>query len=278
MPFAEKAAGRGPTSWHMACILRGEVHGEWVNDVRRIVAKLAGLAVLWLLAPAGALAVPAVPPEAMCATEAARFEHGYDIPARLLDAISIVESGRWDQGHRASVAWPWTINANGEGKFFPTKAEAIAEVRRLRAAGVKSIDVGCMQVNLQYHPDAFTNLDDAFDPTINVAYAARFLKGLYQATGHWPTAASYYHSQTPKLAAEYRDKLMKVWTGPARTAVAAVAAAVPPVAAPRPGRAPVAVDGDEPRRIADAYRQARMAEYQLRRARMIEHRRVAARS
>jgi len=247
--------------------------------VRRSVAKLAGLAVVWLLAPAGAIAMPAVPPEAMCATEAARFEHGYDIPARLLDAISIVESGRWDEHHRASVAWPWTTNANGEGKFFPTKAEAIAEVRRLRAAGVKSIDVGCMQVNLQYHPDAFTNLDDAFDPTINVAYAARFLKGLYQATGHWPTAASYYHSQTPKLAAEYRDKLMKVWTGPARAAaVASAALTVPAVPARQPGRAAVAVDGDEPRRIADAYRQARLAEYQLRRARMIEHRRVAARS
>jgi len=238
---------------------------------------LAGLAVLWLLAPAGAAALPAVPPEAMCAAEAARFERTYAIPTRLLDAISIVESGRWDNHSRASVAWPWTINANGEGKFFPTKAEAVAEVRRLRAAGVKSIDVGCMQVNLQYHPDAFTNLDDAFDPTINVAYAARFLKGLYQATSHWPTAASYYHSQTPKLAAEYRDKLMKVWTGPGR-AVAATAAAAPPPPPRQPGRAVVAMAEDEPRRIADAYRLARLAEYQLRRARMQEHRRAPARS
>ena len=27
------------------------------------------------------------------------------------------------------------------------------------------------------------------------------------------TAAAYYHSQTPSLAAEYRQKLEKVWTG-----------------------------------------------------------------
>ena len=278
MPSLKCIIGRIRRSWHAVCKAVAEFHGERVSHVRRALKWLAGLVVLWLLAPAGAAALPAVPPEAMCATEAARFERGYDIPARLLDAISIVESGRWDDHSRASVAWPWTTNANGEGKFFPTKAEAVAEVRRLRAAGVKSIDVGCMQVNLQYHPDAFTNLEDAFDPAINVAYAARFLKGLYQATGHWPTAASYYHSQTPKLAAEYRDKLMKVWTGPGRAVAAAAAATKPPPQARQPARSVVTVAEDEPRRIAAAYRLARLAEYQLRRARMQEHHRAAVRS
>ena len=32
-----------------------------------------------------------------------------------------------------------------------------------------------MQVNLGYHPDAFEDLEQAFDPTYNVAYAASFL-------------------------------------------------------------------------------------------------------
>ena len=249
-----------------------------MSAVRWALAWLAGLVVAGGLAPVGAFALPAVPPETMCAAETARAERAYDIPTRLLDSISIVESGRWNNGRRASVAWPWTVTAAGEGKFFPTKAEAVAEVRRLKAAGVHSVDVGCMQVNLQYHPDAFTSLDDAFDPASNVAYAARFLKGLYQATNHWPTAASYYHSQTPKLAAEYRDKLMKIWNGSGRVAVASAVvpgARVP--AARQPLRNAVLAERDEAQGIAAAYRQARLAEYQLRRARMLQHRLASTR-
>ena len=243
------------------------------------VRRLAVLLVLagwgWLAAAPTAAAL-ALPPEAMCAAEIAQAERAYGIPTKLLDSIAIVESGRWDATSRASVAWPWTVMANGEGKFFPTKAEAVAEVKRLKARGVRNIDVGCMQVNLGYHPDAFSGLEDAFEPASNVGYAARFLKGLYGATQHWPTAASYYHSQTPKLAAEYRDKLMKVWNGSGR------AAAAPPTAKLKPSMAPprdaAAANRDEARHIADAYRQARLAEYQLRRARMIQNRRAAARS
>ncbi|MDA8231557.1 MAG: transglycosylase SLT domain-containing protein [Magnetospirillum sp.] len=252
------------------------------------LARIAGLVALAALAMAGAAsaALPVLAPESLCSAETGRYESRYGIPPQLLDAISIVESGRWDDVRRATIAWPWTVTAAGQGKYFPTKADAVAEVKRLRAAGVRNIDVGCMQVNLQYHPDAFSSLEEAFDPAANVAYAARFLKGLFQATNHWPTAASYYHSQTPKLAAEYRDRLMKVWSGASgRTELAS---AVSPRSTLDPLRRPArdAVAGhtspssddvagrEEARRIADAYRQARLAEYRLRRARMVETRRA----
>lgn len=252
--------------------------------------RAMAVAVAMVLGGTGAaLATPGLPPENLCAAETARFERAYGIPARLLESISIVESGRYSREAKASVAWPWTVTSGGAGKYFPTKAEAIAEVKRLKAAGVRNIDVGCMQVNLQWHPDAFSSLDDAFEPASNVAYAARFLKGLFGATNHWVTAASYYHSQTPSLAAAYRERLMKVWNGDVRVAMA------PPELAPiKPGptlkpvppssqrvedmrkawREQQAGTRDEARRIADAYRQARMSEYQLRRARMVENRRA----
>lgn len=231
-------------------------------------------------------AAPVVVAEAQCAQETARNERLYGIPARLLNAISLVESGRYDRDDRETKAWPWTVTSQGEGKYFPTKAEAIAEVRRLQAASVKSIDVGCMQINLMYHPNAFKSLDEAFEPVANVGYAARFLTGLYDATDNWVTAASYYHSQTPSLAAAYRDRLMKVWDG-AGTQMAALSR---PPGSFKPGRAlppssnrmdrerqawreQQAQMAGEARRIADAYRQARLAEYQLRRARMVEARR-----
>jgi len=53
------------------------------------------------------------------------------------------------------LAWPWTINAQGKGQFFKTKAEAVKAIKNLQAQGVKSIDVGCMQINLSYHGKAF---------------------------------------------------------------------------------------------------------------------------
>jgi hypothetical protein len=230
-------------------------------------------------------ALPALDAQSMCASHTSAIADRYGIPPHLLDAISIAESGRWDEAHHASVAWPWTVSSGGDGKYFPTKGEAIAEVRRLKAAGVRNIDVGCMQVNLMYHPEAFASLDDAFEPSSNVAYAARFLKGLFDATNHWMTAASYYHSQTPSLAAEYLRKLEKIWdniTG--TTQVAQASRPVTPPQAPRPSlsgrvdemRAAWKARSDdvdqEAKRIADAYRQARLAEYMLRRQKMIDSR------
>ena len=41
-----------------------------------------------------------------------------------------------------------------------------------RAQGARSIDVGCMQVNLLHHADAFASLEQAFDPVANARYAA----------------------------------------------------------------------------------------------------------
>ena len=117
----------------------------------------------------------------------------YAIPGNLLLAIGLQEAGMRRQG-RVTV-WPWSVNAAGDGRMFATEAEALDWVRRQQAAGVASIDVGCMQVNLRWHPDAFASLEAAFDPGLNVDYAARFLLDLYRRTGDWTLAAGSYHSQ-----------------------------------------------------------------------------------
>lgn len=147
----------------------------------------------------------------VCGQETARQEKLQAIPDRLLHAISLVESGRWDADHRATLAWPWTVMAEGEGRFLPSKDAAIAEVKKLQARGVRNIDVGCMQVNLLAHPDAFATLDEAFEPRSNVAYAGRFLKDLQAQDNNWGQAGAHYHSQTPSEAAPYKAKLMSVW-------------------------------------------------------------------
>jgi hypothetical protein len=227
----------------------------------------------------------------LCAAQAARQEQAQNIPPHLLDAISLVESGRYDAASKADVAWPWTVDAEGQGNFFPTKDAAIAFVRREQAKGITNIDVGCMQVNLQAHSDAFATLEDAFDPVVNVAYAARFLVGLHNSTGNWPTAAGYYHSQTPALASAYRQKLQVAWEQ-IRDGKAGVGFQLaglenrPPAGLlymtsgtqsfdPESTVKVVAAQGAaayartqaeqaEAKRIADAYRSARLEEYRLR--------------
>lgn len=195
--------------------------------MRRLV-----LAVLLVCsAVAGARSQPALPsgsfvaPAQSCQAAIRRAEQAHAIPAALLAAIGRVESGRPDPVSGAVVPWPWTINAEGEGRFFPTKAEAIAAVRRLQQDGVQSIDVGCMQVNLLHHPDAFADLAQAFDPVANADYAARFLRSLFAQTNDWAVAAAHYHSATPDLAAGYQRRVMAAWPAEMRQAASPLATA-----------------------------------------------------
>jgi soluble lytic murein transglycosylase-like protein len=147
----------------------------------------------------------------LCATEISKVEAAEQIPSLLLHAISKIESGRTSPEGTARIAWPWTVMAEGRGRYLPTKAAAIAEVRKLRKAGVKSIDVGCMQVNLMYHADAFDSLEDAFDPAQNVTYAAQFLKALKDELHSWIKAVGSYHSRTPAYFTVYRSKVFAAW-------------------------------------------------------------------
>jgi hypothetical protein len=133
------------------------------------------------------------------------------LPAGLLRAVAVVESGRRDQASGHVVPWPWTINAGGHGHFFATRKAAIDAVRHLRAAGVAPIDVGCMQIDLDHHPHAFASLEQAFDPRVNVRYGAAFLKRLHRAAGAWPLAIADYHSQTPSIGAAYAVRVLAAW-------------------------------------------------------------------
>ena len=105
---------------------------------------------------------------------------------------------------------------------FRTKAEAIARVRQLQSQGVRSIDVGCLQINLMYHPDAFRDLDEAFDPLANARYAVDFLTSLKEKTGSWEQASAAYHSFNPELGSAYRGVSKRRWPRRQRQAARSV--------------------------------------------------------
>ena len=182
---------------------------RWLWVAVMVTAPVAGAVAQPMF---GASSIPAA--LALCRAAILQAERASGVPNRLLDAIAVVESGRRDPVSGAVYPWPWTINVEGVGHVYESKAEAIAAVQALQAQGARSIDVGCMQVNLMYHPGAFASLDQAFDPGANAAYGARFLLQLFNQTNAWPRAVAAYHSQTPDIGAEYARKVLAAWGVP----------------------------------------------------------------
>ena len=147
----------------------------------------------------------------LCKKQTDAYEAALGIPAHLLTAISLAESGKWDQTRKISSAWPWTVTTGAIAYYLPSKQAAITKVTLLQAQGIKNIDVGCMQINLYYHPKAFEDLNAAFDPERNVGYAANFLAALNQTTLSWPQAAANYHSTTASKNQIYLNKVLGLW-------------------------------------------------------------------
>ncbi len=147
----------------------------------------------------------------LCRSSAQAAERGHDLPPLLLTAIAQTESGRWHAERRERLAWPWTVMAEGRGQFLPSKQAAIETVQALRARGVQNIDVGCMQINLYHHPEAFEDLEQAFDPARNAGYAAAFLADLRREARSWTRAVGHYHSRSHLRANSYRVKVFRAW-------------------------------------------------------------------
>lgn len=213
----------------------------------------------------------------VCTVAAQQYEDKFQIKKHLLKTITSVETGRWNKAKQKMTAWPWTVNAEGKGYFFESKREAIAAVKRMQAEGIRSIDVGCMQVNLVYHSKAFKNLEDAFNPYKNMEYGAKFIKQLYVQKGHdWNKAATAYHSSQPDRAQVYAQKLSKVYRGivkggvTSRDLVAKSVNKTPFELKKLANSKHFAKNKSELKsklaRSANAWREAKLAEYHLRKA------------
>lgn len=138
-----------------------------------------------------------------------KYEYKYRIPGDTLHSISLNETGRIHSKRKIKIVWPWTVNVEGKGYFFDTKHEAVQFVRKQILIGKESIDVGCMQVNIKHHPTAFRDLEHAFDPKSNIAYAAAFLREKYDELGDWHSAIAHYHSATKHLGDKYKDNVIR---------------------------------------------------------------------
>ena len=154
-----------------------------------------------------------------CLTEVAKAEKRYELPPGILVAISLVESGRRDPISGIIAPWPFTINARGTGRFFETQDEAVRETGKYLNEGYGYVDVGCMQIDLYHHPEAFRTLTAAFDPETNIDYAARYLRRLYAVHRSWTTAVAAYNAGDPRNGTEYLARVLYYWRDLKTTAV-----------------------------------------------------------
>lgn len=153
------------------------------------------------------------------AAEGAAREAG--VPLALMRAITRAETGRDGQ------PWPWTLNVNGQGLWFATKGEAALAARTALDAGAEQVDIGCFQLNWQWHGAGYADPADMLHPEANARHAARFLSELADEFGDWRSAAAAYHSRTPALGEAYVARLEDVHNADG-----------PPSATPQPPPAP----------------------------------------
>lgn len=179
---------------------------------RRHAAMLAAIlaaafALLAVLAPA----LPAQARPELCEQAAHRAAAESGVPADVLLAIALVETGRAIDGQMRP--WPWAANAEGRGHWFASAEEAAAFARQRLARGRPSFDLGCFQINWRWHGMHFDRPEALLDPLISARYAARFLARLHDELGGWEAAAGAYHSRTPHLAQRYRARFVQRHAG-----------------------------------------------------------------
>ena len=144
--------------------------------------------------------LPALAAWQLCDAAARHAAEVTGVPADLLRAITLTET------QVNGAAWPWTINHAGQGQWFPTRDEASAAAAKILETG-GSADLGCFQINSQWHGDAFPSPDAMLDPVGNALYAARFLTELYAENGDWMTAVAAYHSRDAQRGVAYLERV-----------------------------------------------------------------------
>ena len=126
--------------------------------------------------------------ESACEREMVHAARTHGVPLGMLYAVGLAETGRGDSLR------PYALNIEGRAVYDSDKQAALRQVETARLAGVRLIDIGCMQINHHFHARNFASLEDMLDPAQNVDYAARFLNELRTREGSWTKAVARYHA------------------------------------------------------------------------------------
>jgi hypothetical protein len=123
-----------------------------------------------------------------CLPFIAAAERHYGLPAGLLEAMALTESGQ------RGAPYPWALNIAGQPVAVRSYEEAAQRLRFNDGRPRRDVAVGCMQIHMQYHLDSFVDPEWALHPRYNVWYAALFLDRLHRRYGDWLAAIAHYHA------------------------------------------------------------------------------------
>ncbi len=122
-----------------------------------------------------------------------RIANHYQMPADVLYAVALTESGQTID-HGRFRPWPWTLNVEGKPKRFNSRNAACRELNRQLTQGIRSIDIGIMQINWRWNQQRLRNPCQALLPYTNLHHGAALLKAAYSVKHTWPAAVGHYHS------------------------------------------------------------------------------------
>lgn len=165
----------------------------------------------------------AATPAMLCEQVAMQVSAETGVPADVLGALTLTETGRRQDG--VLRPWPWAVNAEGAGTWFDDPRQALDFAAARVAAGRPNVDIGCFQLNFRWHGENFGSVAEMFDPLANARYAAGFLRQLYAETGDWRAAAGMFHSRRPADAARYLTRFDDLRAHLRRTGFESLAAA-----------------------------------------------------
>lgn len=124
----------------------------------------------------------------ICEREMTQASAKYQVPLGILFAVGLTETGINGNLHA------YALNLAGNTVYSLNKEQAIDRFHAAQAAGMKLIDVGCMQLNYYFHGERFSSIAEMLDPHRNVDYAARFLSELRAREGSWTLAVARYNA------------------------------------------------------------------------------------
>lgn len=133
----------------------------------------------------------------------------YEVPPALLYAMALTESGQSALTDGQYRPWPWTLNVNGKGDYYPSRQSAWTALQRVLVDERTSVDIGLMQINWRYHQTALGSSWQALDPYHNLRVAADLLRDCFNKHSHWLKSVGCYHAPNDTARAERYSQRVK---------------------------------------------------------------------
>ena len=132
------------------------------------------------------------------------------VPAKILYAVALQESGRMQAGQ--FKPYPWTLNIAGRGVYYPSREAMFSALMTALQSDTLSVDIGPMQMNWKWHSERIGSPWLATDPINNARLGCGLLQDLYAQSGDWDQAVARYHSATPTRGQHYLQGVKRQWS------------------------------------------------------------------